>query len=225
MEESLIDKYPHLKTLLEGQDKSANGQSAEGRETVRKSILGPGVGPVKSARAAAPARKNITPGQKKLPAKADELFARSKGADKDHWLNFKIDESLAARQQMEPLKLWLVTNKPSEVTRESGVGWISVKLGQVCTAHHHLLTSVLTQGREEEGQVGRGKGGVGRSEGREEHGHCQQPGRQLRGHRRQVAVPRHCGPGGRVLGHAGKVYAQRRPGSSSLHDQGQPEDR
>ena len=29
------------------------------------------------------------------------------------------------------MQLWLVTNKPSKVDREAGVGWITVKLGSV----------------------------------------------------------------------------------------------
>ena len=61
--------------------------------------------------------------------KAEELFARSQGADRDHWLEFQVQENLPARQQLRLLQVWLGNNKPSMVQRSSGVGWIAVKRG------------------------------------------------------------------------------------------------
>jgi len=111
-----MKKYPHLKTLLEV-------EAGPEKESCRKSLLGPGVGVPPSA------LRPVRVSQSLRPPKAEELFARSMGADRDHWLGFQIQESLSARQQEEPLKLWLVTNKPSKVARAAGVGWISIMLG------------------------------------------------------------------------------------------------
>ena len=121
MSDSLISKYPHLRSLLVEED---SDKTSRRRESPRRSLLGAGPGPRKDVKAPAP-------GERKPPlkAKAVDLFARSKEADQDDWLTFTIQESLSARQQLEQLKIWLVTNKPSEVSRQSGVGWISVKLG------------------------------------------------------------------------------------------------
>ena len=58
---------------------------------------------------------------------AEELFAESVAADNDQWISFQI-EKIPASQQIEQLKMWLVTNKPSQVMRSSGVGWIAVKM-------------------------------------------------------------------------------------------------
>ena len=57
------------------------------------------------------------------------MFSRSQRADEDTWLVFTIQESQSASQQSDQLRAWLETNKPSKVTRQSGVGWISVKRG------------------------------------------------------------------------------------------------
>ena len=61
--------------------------------------------------------------------KAEELFARSQGADSDHWLQFQVQQKLSARQQLGQLQVWLGSNKPSLVRRSAGVGWIAVKHG------------------------------------------------------------------------------------------------
>ena len=73
---------------------------------------------------------------------AEDLFAESVAADNDQWLAFQI-EKIPASQQMEQLKMWLASNKPSQVhcfdrkfsfqlcikvTRESGIGWIAIKM-------------------------------------------------------------------------------------------------
>jgi len=90
----------------------------------RKSILGPGIGkrvPI-SRLPSMPADPSC---RKRL--NADDLFAESIAADQDQWLSFQI-ESVAASKQMEELKMWLVTNKPSQVMRSAGIGWISVKM-------------------------------------------------------------------------------------------------
>ena len=45
---------------------------------------------------------------------AEDLFAESVAADNDQWLAFQI-EKIPASQQMEQLKMWLASNKPSQV--------------------------------------------------------------------------------------------------------------
>ena len=61
---------------------------------------------------------------------AEDLFARSRGADSDRWVRFEVrEERLSARQQLRELQDWLRSNKPSLVKRSSGVGWIAVRLG------------------------------------------------------------------------------------------------
>ena len=126
MSDSLFKKYPHLQTLVSEDDQHVSDQSSVRGESSRRSLLGPGVGPRKDLQTLAPVRSESKP-----PATAVDLFARSMKADKDDWLDFTIQESLSARQQSEQLKIWLVSNKPSQVTRQSGVGWISLRLGSV----------------------------------------------------------------------------------------------
>ena len=57
----------------------------------------------------------------------EELFDESLDKNKDQWISFQI-EKIPASQQIEQLKMWLVTNRPSQVMRSSGVGWIAVKM-------------------------------------------------------------------------------------------------
>ena len=131
MADSLIEKYPHLKSLLQEEEE-------EEETRPRKSLLGPG-GPItaKTTKTKAPgvsgaARAVVKAGERRrepMKMKAEELFARSRGADEAHWLGFQVQEKLSARQQLEQLKVWLGSNKPSLVERSSGVGWIAVKLG------------------------------------------------------------------------------------------------
>ena len=117
MANSLVEKYPHLRALL---------QKEEGEGC--RSLLGPG-GPI-TAEVSGAARALLKTGERRRePFKAEELFARSMGADRDHWLGFQVQEKLSARQQLEQLQVWLGSNKPSLVLRSSGVGWIAVKQG------------------------------------------------------------------------------------------------
>jgi len=58
---------------------------------------------------------------------AEKLFAASVAADDDQWLQFQVEAAVPARQQLDQLKLWLVANRPSTISRSSGVGWIAVK--------------------------------------------------------------------------------------------------
>ena len=77
---------------------------------------------------------------------AEELYNESLASDNDQWLFFQI-EKVPASQQMEQLKMWLATNKPSQVSvinlilvclfitkcprqihRDSGIGWIAIKM-------------------------------------------------------------------------------------------------
>ena len=87
MGDSLIEKYPHLKSLLENDVDDESPQPSRGKSG-GKSLLGPG-GPVtnkSSVRTTAPRNTE----RKKLFIKAEQLFARSMGADRDHWLGFQV---------------------------------------------------------------------------------------------------------------------------------------
>ena len=82
----LIDKYPHLKSLqqVEEEEESQPSRIKSGG----KSLLGPG-GPV-TARSSVSSTGSRTAERKKPYFKAEELFARSMGADRDHWLGFQV---------------------------------------------------------------------------------------------------------------------------------------
>ena len=57
----------------------------------------------------------------------EDLFAVSVATDYDQWLQFQVEEAVPAKQQLDQLKMWLMANSPSIITRSSGVGWIAVK--------------------------------------------------------------------------------------------------
>ena len=122
---SLLEKYPHLRVLAARrlEDVTKHGDTNEVQENgERISLLGPGVG-----------EKDPTPSQPQPSAPprgrvvAEELFAASVAADDDRWLHFQVNPDIPAGEQLDSLKVWLVSNKPSTVTRSSGVGWIAVK--------------------------------------------------------------------------------------------------
>ena len=74
---------------------------------------------------------------------AEELYVESLASDNDQWLFFQI-EKIPASQQMEQLRMWLATNRPSQarsrfkamhghnypsqINRDSGIGWIAIKM-------------------------------------------------------------------------------------------------
>jgi len=139
MSESLLEKYPHLKLLTKLKKPPvlplptpAPAQSDENENTLsslpssgRISLLGPGVG---SRSPLVPLHPPPPPGH--IPHKkvfAEDLFAASVAADDDQWLQFQVEEAVPAKQQLDQLKMWLMANSPSTVTRSSGVGWIAVK--------------------------------------------------------------------------------------------------
>ena len=55
------------------------------------------------------------------------LYTESLAADNDQWILFQI-EHVPANKQIEQLKMWLATNRPSQIQRSSGVGWIAIKM-------------------------------------------------------------------------------------------------
>jgi len=141
MSESLLDKYPHLRLLtklrkppvLPLPDDKINEKNVEGKENPntssppsgRISLLGPGVG---QRTPLGPISSTIEPVHiPRIKVVADDLFAASIAADDDEWLQFQVDGSVPARQQLDQLKMWLMSNSPSTVRRSSGVGWIAVK--------------------------------------------------------------------------------------------------
>jgi len=139
MTESLLEKYPHLKTLTKLNESLSRNINDVKRENVdvapdeaqtvqRKSILGPA--PKVGCKLTITKQENVSRNKSinpKRKAKAEDLFAASVVADDDEWLEFQIDESLPAKEQLDLLKVWLVTNSPSRVGRSSGIGWIAVK--------------------------------------------------------------------------------------------------
>ena len=138
MSESLLEKYPHLKLLTQLKKKdivnptpsrpasgleeeNISNRSSEGRI----SLLGPGVG-IRSP--LVPLHPPPLGGpMPRTKVYAEDLFAASMAADDDQWLQFQVEEAVPAKQQLDQLKMWLVANRPSTVTRSSGVGWIAVK--------------------------------------------------------------------------------------------------
>ena len=157
MPESLLNKYPHLKLLLnDSREKRSN--LTEGREEAtdpsqsigvdeasdkdslrhnddfisrpRKSILGPGVGarvnrelplkPVDLNRWVLPVPSrlkiktlNLWTFFSRRKVTAEELYVESLASDNDQWLFFQI-EKIPASLQMEQLRMWLATNRPSQ---------------------------------------------------------------------------------------------------------------
>jgi len=134
MPESLLNKYPHLKLLLsERRGNLADEKKVAAKtETLpddiiappRKSILGPGVGPRIDRK---PPVKTYDSNSIRRKVTAEDLYNESLASDNDQWLFFQI-EKVPASQQMEQLKMWLATNKPSQINRDSGIGWIAIKM-------------------------------------------------------------------------------------------------
>ena len=138
MSESLLDMYPHLLTkqrkspVLPLPDDKPNVKTVEEKENPtssppsgRISLLGPGVG---QRTPLGKLTSTIEPVHiPRVKVVADDLFAASIAADDDEWLQFQVDCSVPARQQLDELKMWLMSNSPSTVRRSSGVGWIAVK--------------------------------------------------------------------------------------------------
>ena len=135
MSESLLEKYPHLKLLTklrkppilplpgdEAEDRSSlNKEIPDGSgapplpSSGRISLLGPGVGP-RTPLVQIPSTLDqgvIT----RTKVVADDLFAASIAADDDEWLQFQVDNDVPAKQQLDQLKMWLMSNSPSRVTR------------------------------------------------------------------------------------------------------------
>ena len=88
MGDSLIDKYPHLKSLLQEEPEPEEPEPSRVKSG-RSSLLGPG-GPVTSKSSVRSAGPRTAERTKLPPFKAEELFARSMGADRDHWLGFQV---------------------------------------------------------------------------------------------------------------------------------------
>jgi len=134
MSESLLERYPHLKLLTrlkqstKSEDTSLKNESSSVLRNGGISLLGPGPDvPVKSD-VSGPILPVDPP--EVLPRRkifAEDLFAASVAADDDRWLQFQVDESVPAKEQLDQLKLWLVTNSPSLISRSTGIGWIAVK--------------------------------------------------------------------------------------------------
>jgi len=142
MSESLLEKYPHLKLLtklkkppvlplpdnIAATDQNENIPSTESIQAApagRISLLGPGVGSRTPLVPLYPPPLNEHIPRTKVFA--EDLFAASVAADDDQWLQFQVEDNVPAKQQLDELKMWLMANSPSIVSRSSGVGWIAVK--------------------------------------------------------------------------------------------------
>ena len=66
--------------------------------------------------------------EKYIPKSDELLFSQAKAADNDEWIIFRSKQIPVTSQRLEQLKQFLEEYKPSQVTRSSGVGWISVSI-------------------------------------------------------------------------------------------------
>jgi len=109
-------------------DSSSKNESSSVLRTGGISLLGPG--PEVHVKSDVPGPMLPVEPPEALPRRkvfAEDLFAASVAADDDRWLQFQVDESVPAKEQLDQLKLWLVTNSPSTILRSTGIGWIAVK--------------------------------------------------------------------------------------------------
>jgi len=135
---SLLDKYPHLRLLAAKRREMVKPDAEEkmkvmhsesgGNDTVsegvgRISLLGSGPGLVRRTSSVV----SLPVVGTRTRVDAEQLFAASVAADDDHWLQFQVELGIPARDQLDQLNMWLVSNRPSTIARSSGVGWIAVK--------------------------------------------------------------------------------------------------
>lgn len=111
MSQTLLEKYPNLRALLENKENPAPTTVKEDSSTSRKEMRKRSMGPQP------PPPAGVT---------AEQLFADSVEADEAEWLVFHIKEPGWRSKQLGDLKNWLEQNKPSKVRRADGIGWISV---------------------------------------------------------------------------------------------------
>ena len=115
MSQTLLEKYPHLKALMEKKDEERKeGPSAKqkaGSSSCRKNIM----------------KRPRGPQPPPLPVvSAEQLAADGLEADNAEWLVFNIKQTGWRNTQQGELKSWLEQNKPSKVLKSDGIGWISV---------------------------------------------------------------------------------------------------
>jgi len=126
---SLLNKYPHLKTLLEEREQkriSASESPSVVQQVPSDRDKSPGKQTITNKKSRAPASASPTVKATDPPkASAEQLFADSREADNDNWLVFILQRA-RSDQQLRELKTWLEKTKPSKVLRSDGVGWISV---------------------------------------------------------------------------------------------------
>ena len=121
MSQTLLEKYPHLRALLE-----------------KKETTGTAPAPVEEAPSISTRTKpgsstkeimNRSRGPQPPPpagVSAEQLFADGVEAEKSEWLRFNIMETGWRSRQLGDLRNWLEQNKPSKVLRSDGIGWIAV---------------------------------------------------------------------------------------------------
>ena len=134
MSQSLLEKYPHLRTLMAKKEDTATVVKEEEKSTEQKAGTSTSIS---SSSSSSSTRKNImkrSRGPQPPPpplVSAEKLAADGLEADKAEWLRFRIKETGWRSRQMGELSTWLEQNKPSQVLRSDGIGWISVYCGSV----------------------------------------------------------------------------------------------
>ena len=119
MSQSLLEKYPHLKALMEKKEEKEEVPGAKqkaGTSSSAKDIMKRSRGP----------QPPPPP-----PVSAEQLAAEGLEADMAEWVTFNIKETGWRNSQLGALKSWLEQNKPSKVLRSDGIGWIAVSCGSV----------------------------------------------------------------------------------------------
>ena len=129
MSQSLLEKYPHLISLMEKQENPAKVEEKEKEVPSNKQKAG--------SSSSSSRRKDIkdrSRGPQPPPpphVSAEKLAADGLEADEAEWLSFHIKETGWRSNQLGELKSWLEQNKPSKVLRSDGIGWIAVSCRSV----------------------------------------------------------------------------------------------
>ena len=144
---TLLEKYPHLKTLIEKRENPVQSTNEESANNVNGSSISHGIDPsmkdirkdtkkIAMKEAMKDARKDARKDTKKIPGgpqppppprvSAEQLAAEGLEADDADWVTFDIEETGWRSRQEGELRAWLEQNKPSKVLRSDGVGWIAV---------------------------------------------------------------------------------------------------
>ena len=121
MSQSLLEKYPHLRALLEKKETTDTAPAPVEESPSIITRTKPGSSSKEILKRARGPQPPPPPG-----ASAEQLFADGVEAEKAEWLRFNIKETGWRSRQLGELRNWLEQNKPSKVLRSDGIGWIAV---------------------------------------------------------------------------------------------------